>query len=143
LTLVLLAMSQIHLVPGRPTATGARALHPGAYWLFVAFEAIAIPLAVTILKRRQKPQYILPAIAVLVGLHFFGLVPAFGFRVFAWIGAAMCALALLTIWALPSSVSWELGGSARQVDLWALVVGLGCAVLLWCTALLLISPGLA
>src|SRR5215467_3013561 len=38
---------------------------------------------------------------------------------------------------LPPTVTWRVGLSRRQVDLWALVVGMGCAAFLWCLAVML------
>jgi hypothetical protein len=119
------------------TTAPAGVLHPNASWLSVAFEAVAIPLAVFILKRWRQHQYILPIIALIVGLHFFALVPAFGSFEFAWIGSAMSVIALATIWFLPPTVTWRVDTSRRQVDLWALVVGVGCAAVLWCSAVML------
>src|SRR6516162_1162948 len=58
------------------TTTPAGVLYLNAYWLSVAFAAVAIPLAVFILKRRRQHQYILPIVALIVGLHFFVLVLA-------------------------------------------------------------------
>ena len=138
LAIILVAIQRLHAPPPRTTAVVASATHPGAYWLSVGFEAVAIPIALFILKRTGRDRYILPTIAFLVGLHFFGLVPAFGAIEFAWVAGAMCALPVIVVVLLPPAVSWHIGGAARQVDLWALVVGLGCAAILWCSAVSLL-----
>ena len=135
LALVIAGVGQLR---SASTTTAAGVLHPNAYWFSVAFEAVAIPLAVFILKRRGQHRYILPIIALIVGLHFFALVPASGSFEFAWIGSTITVIALATIWFLPPTVTWRVGPSRRQVDLWALVVGIGCAAVLWCLAVLLL-----
>jgi hypothetical protein len=133
-----LVMAGVGQLRSPSTTAPAGVLHPNAYWLSVAFEAVAIPLAVFILKRWRQHQYILPIIALIVGLHFFVLVPAFGSFEFAWIGSAMSVIALATIWFLPPTVTWRVGPSRRQVDLWRLVVGIGCTAVLWCLAVMLL-----
>jgi len=122
-----LVMAGVCQLRSPSTAAPAGVLHPNAYWLSVAFEAVAIPLPVFILRRRRQHRYIWPVIALIVGLHFFALVPAFGSFEFAWIGSAMSVIALATIWFLPPTVTWRAGPSRRQVDLCALLVGMGCA----------------
>lgn len=92
------------------------------YGIFVGFEVIAIVCAVILLNRLKAKQYLLPVIALIVGLHFFGMVPALRSTEFWWVGGAMCALSLVTIFALPR-------------ESWTPVVGIGCAVILWLSAL--------
>jgi len=135
LALVIAGVGQLRS-PSSTTVAGVP--HPNVYWVSVAFEAVAIPLAVFILRRRRQHRYILPITALIVGLHFFALVPAFGSFEFAWIGSAMSVIALATIWFLPPTVTWRVGPSRRQVDLWALVVGMGTAAVLWCLAAMLL-----
>lgn len=78
-----------------------------AYRLAVGAEIIAIPIAGRVLTANGFPEAVMPAVAAVaavVGLHFFGLVPAFRSRYFAWVGAAFCGLALTAL-ALPVQVS--------------------------------------
>ena len=89
-----------------------------AYYLSVVFEAIFITLAVVFLTRTDRKYLLLPAISVVVGLHFFGMVWALASNEYWWIGVAMCCLPIVTVLALP-----------RQ--LWKPVVGFGCAIVLW------------
>src|SRR5215472_7557981 len=135
LALVIAGVGQLRS-PSSTTAAGVP--HPNVYWVSVAFEAVAIPLAVFILRRRRQHRYILPIIVLIIGLHFFVLVPAFSSFEFAWIGSALSVIALATIWFLPPTVTWRVGSSRRQVDLWALVVGTGTAAVLWCLAAMLL-----
>lgn len=92
------------------------------YGIFVTLEFVTITIAVVLLNRIGARQYVIPATAFIVGAHFFGMVPALHSNEFWWIGAAMCLLSLLTVWILPKHI-------------WAPVVGLGCAVILWLSAL--------
>jgi hypothetical protein len=99
-----------------------------SYQLAVLAEIIAIPLAGRLLTVAGRPDAIMPAVAAIVGLHFFGLIPAFQSWRFAVVGGAMVLLALLSL-ALPPSMT--IGSSGEQLALRAAVVGLGCALILW------------
>ena len=70
----------------------------------------------------------MPAVAAIVGLHFFGLIRAFQSWRFAVVGAVMVLLALLSF-ALPASVI--VGPAGAQFRARAAFVGLGCALCLW------------
>lgn len=105
---------------------GASRFNWRAYAMAVAFEAIAIPLAALACRRGGRPDLILPAVAGIVGLHFFGLALALAStgRVFVWTGTAMVALALAGLaCATPASI-----------DGWVAITGLGCAAILWAAA---------
>ncbi|HLW34513.1 MAG TPA: hypothetical protein VKS98_02535 [Chthoniobacterales bacterium] len=91
------------------------------YAIFVTLEVVAIVIAVTLLKRIGAKQYLIPAIAFIVGAHFFGMVPALGSNEFWWVGGAMCLLPLVTISILPQ-------------EKWSPTVGIGCAMILWLSA---------
>jgi hypothetical protein len=92
------------------------------YGIFVALEVVAIVCARILLNRFDAKQYLIPVIAFIVGAHFFGMVPALHSTDFWWVGGAMCVLPLVTIIAAPPRA-------------WSPVVGIGCAVILWLSAL--------
>lgn len=98
------------------------------YQLAVLAEIIAIPLAGRLLTAAGRPDAVMPAVAAIVGLHFFGLIRAFQSWRFAVVGGAMVLVALLGL-ALPPAV--PVGASGEQLRLRATVVGLGCALCLW------------
>jgi len=75
------------------------------YWAAVGFEVVAIIIAVWWLERIDRPAYILPVISVIVGIHFFGLVPAFHSLRFFWIGLVMFLLPIFAILLLPSELT--------------------------------------
>ena len=92
------------------------------YSVFVMLEFIAIFIAMIFLKRTGRTEYLIPVIAFIVGAHFFGMVPALRSNDFWWVGGVMCALPVATISILPQKI-------------WSPVVGIGCAVILWLSAL--------
>ena len=89
-----------------------------AYSIAVTAEAVLIFLAVIVLRILNRKDLILPIISLIVGLHFFGMVPALGSNLYWWIGGAMSLLPILTMSILPRPV-------------WNPVAGLSCAVILW------------
>ena len=111
-------------LPARPAGAGANPFKTRAYRLAVLFEAVAIPVSAVVLNVAGYPGAVVSAVAAIVGLHFFGLIPAFRSRRFAAVGGAMVAVGLLSL-LLPS------GGGAAGVDPRGAAVGLGCALVLW------------
>jgi len=107
------------------------------YQLAVLAEIIAIPLAGRLLTMAGRPDAVMPAVAAIVGLHFFGLIRAFQSWRFAVVGAAMVLVALLGL-ALPPAVS--VGSSGAQLGLRVAFVGLGCALCLWAGLITMIAP---
>jgi hypothetical protein len=115
--------SHPHLVSGSATFKGA------IYWSSVAFETVAILVAVFALRWKGLKDYIMPTVAFIVGVHFFGLAPAIvsSNSGFILVGAAMCILAAAIILGLGRSLI----SSAQSMA----VTGFGCAVILWASAL--------
>lgn len=109
-----------------PTEPSVNPFRTPAYRIAVGAELVAIPVAGRVLTANGFPEAVMPAVAAIVGLHFFGLVPAFRSRYFAWVGAAFCAVALASF-ALPVQVA----SGGGEVGLRAAFVGLGCAFTLW------------
>lgn len=96
--------------------------NPAAYGIAVGFEFIGIFVSLIILRSRCLYDFILPVISIIVGLHFFGMVPALGSREYWWVAAAMCAWPLAVMLFTPRR--W-----------WTPMTGLGCAVILWVSLL--------
>ena len=110
-----------------PVAAGEAGTYPigtRSYRLAVLFEVIAIPISAAVLNNAGYPGAVISAVAVIVGLHFFGLIPAFRSRRFAAVGGAIVAVGLLSL-VLPTGS----GVSPRGA-----LVGLGCALVLWVSA---------
>jgi hypothetical protein len=112
---IVVAAGQIQ--PAHPVRFNAR-----AYNWSIGFETIFILLAVIFLTKTDRKYLLLPVISLIVGLHFFGMIWALGSNNYWWIGTAMCFLPIVTMSILPR-------------NLWMPVVGLGCALILWLSAI--------
>jgi hypothetical protein len=62
--------------------------------LLLAFEWVPIFLAAVIFGRMSHPELILPAIAVIVGLHFIPLAKVFNVPLYYWTGGAIVLIAV-------------------------------------------------
>jgi hypothetical protein len=128
-TTFLVAAARLLLLSRRLSRSSASAgtnpFRSRAYLLAILFEVVAIPVAVVLLNRAGYPGAVGSAIVAIVGLHFFGLVPAFKSRRFAAVGGAMVLLGLLSL-LLPS-----VAGSASGVDPRGAATGLGSALVFW------------
>lgn len=93
-----------------------------AYNLSILFEVVLIFFAVLFLRGAERKDLLLPTISIIVGLHFIGMVWALGSNLYWWIAGAMCLLPVITV-------------SILRRGLWAPVVGLGCAVILWLSSI--------
>lgn len=108
--------------PPDPTAT-KNPFRTVSYRVAVVAMLVAIPAAGRVLTLTGQGDAIMPVVAVIVGLHFFGLVRAFESRNFAWVASSFCVLGLGALF-LPMQVG-------ETLALRYAVVGLGCALVLW------------
>ena len=103
---------------------GANPLRLRTYRAAVLFEAVAILIAVLLLGGRPAAARYLPTVvALIVGVHFLGLVAAFGSRIYFVVCAAMCLFGLAAL-GVPSPA------------MRAAIVGIGCGVVLDTTSLI-------
>ncbi|WP_231189267.1 hypothetical protein [Haladaptatus sp. DYF46] len=98
-----------------------------AYGISVVLMVIAFPVAGTILTRTGFESAITSVVAIIVGLHFFGLVRAFDAPIFAAIGSAMCLIGIVSLM-IPMQVVVD-GGSL--ITFRQSFIGFGCALILW------------
>jgi hypothetical protein len=112
-----------HFVSESGTFNGA------IHWSAVALETVAILVAVFALRWKGLKDYIMPAIAFIVGAHFFGLARAIisSGRGFILVGGSMCVLAAAIIFGLARS----LVSCSQSMAL----TGFGCASILWASGL--------
>ena len=103
--------------PGDPTRT---------FLLVNVGQAVLILVAVFGLARLGVPEFIAPAVVVVVGLHFLPLARALAVPLYLWTG-----LALLVVGALGA----VLAGTGAAVAVVRAVVGLSAALVLWSTSL--------
>jgi hypothetical protein len=135
-TAFLLAAARLLLLsrrlPRSSASAGTNPFRSRAYLLAVLFEVVAIPVAVVLLNRAGYPGAVGSAIVAIVGLHFFGLVPAFKSRRFAAVSGAMVLVGLLSL-LLPS-----VAGGASGVDPRGAATSLGSALVFWVGVLSLV-----
>ena len=118
-------------LPNPSTGVNANPFGTRAYRLAVLFQIVGIPASAVVLNNIGYPGAVVSAVAAIVGLHFFGIIPAFKSWRFAAVGGAMVSIGLLSL-LLP----YEAAGTSPRGAL----VGLGCAIVLWAGALpLLVS----
>jgi len=106
-----------HMQPAHPFTFNAK-----AYNLSIVFEVVLIFFVVVFLRRAERKDLLLPVVSIIVGLHFIGMVWALGSNLYWWTAAAMCLVPVTTMSILPR-------------NLWAPVVGIGCAIILWLSAI--------
>lgn len=103
----------------RPSLGGSVGLlqHP-AYAAAVAGAIVGIYSVTSLLPQLGLDDYLVPAVALIVGLHFLGLWRAAGAPHFLWIAAAMCTVSVSAM-VLPHA-DWRI-----------LAAGVGNALVLW------------
>jgi hypothetical protein len=97
-------------------------------------QGIAIGITFMLGFRLQRPEYIPPVVALIVGLHFFALAPILQKRFDYIVGSLLCLLALVTMFALPVYANAGEAGPGR-IFLWGAVIGIGSAMALWLGAI--------
>lgn len=107
------------------------------YLQVVRIEYVAIAAAVILGNVIHQQIWIMPVIALIVGIHFFALVNILQ-RVPALVkGALLCLTIIITVALLPATVRFN-GG---EVVLWAFVPGIACAMVLWVDAVMALGRG--
>jgi hypothetical protein len=65
--------------------------------------------------------------ALIVGVHFFALAALFRVKIYYLVGAILCLLAIITLFAVPESVNFD----GQQITAQWVVLGFGSAIILW------------
>ncbi len=94
-----------------------------------ATEGLCIGVASGVCRALNRFDLFFPLMALIVGVHFFPLATLFQVTPYYLVGALLCALALITLLAVPDQIT--LGG--HQIAAQPAVLGLGAAVILWGT----------
>lgn len=115
---------------GRKLANGAadgstRRTMRRRFLLVLAGELVALNLAAFLLFRYDLPQYLPPAVAIIVGLHFFPLAPTFKAPHFHATASVMTLAGVAAVLAIAQ------GGNIVTADGLAEIA---CALTLWATA---------
>lgn len=95
------------------------------FWLILAGEIIALNLVAFVLFARGAPQYLAPAFAIIVGLHFFPLAPTFNAPHFRVTGTVMTLAGVIAVLLIADGS--PAGTTAGIADI-------ACALTLWATA---------
>jgi hypothetical protein len=99
------------------------------FYLIFGAELVAIFLTVVVLRLIHYPDYILPGIAIIVGIHFVPLAALFKSPLFYGTGLVGCVIGLI-------------GFFVADPGLRQKVVGLSFGLMLWVTALWIVCVGL-
>ncbi len=127
---VLLTAAAIHLGHRRDAAPSPRTVHLPANWargvgIVNAAEVAAVAAVIAAAAGTGHPRVIPAAVALVVGLHFFPLARLYDQRRYRWTGALLSAVA---------AAGLALTATGLSDETLRLVVGLGCALVLWATA---------
>jgi hypothetical protein len=109
-------------------------------WFGIVFgiEIVLIALASTLLSTFQLDRFITPAIALIVGIHFFPLARLFRVPTYAMTGVLFSVLALVALLAL--LLGLPIAGPSPYN--WSVFVGVGVTFALWLTAISVTRFGL-
>lgn len=124
--LCLVALRQLQAarrIPKTPaTASQAKSVQTRRrrFGIILAFEWVPILLVAFVLGRLGHPDFILPAIAVIVGLHFIPLARLFDFPLYYWTGSSFVLVAVASF-------------AIDHLALRQAITCLGCGLALWLT----------
>lgn len=123
---VAIAVAAVYVLrqPGSGNVLSARAKRT-LVWASTG-EGIGIFVAINIVTNLHRPEWRLPAMVLVVGLHFLPIAYGAGFRVFYALAAALIAISLISF-ALPMPFGGELAGVGAATCLWiASVIAVQC-----------------
>ncbi|CAM3405506.1 hypothetical protein PALU110988_20975 [Paenibacillus lupini] len=101
--------------------------------LIFAAEGIAIAIAIAICNNTESTELIPLVIAIIVGVHFFPLAPLFQVKFYYWTGALLCLLPIVIRLFVPAE--FTLG--EHQINAYMSITGIGSALILWATGLII------
>lgn len=100
------------------------------YGIWIAFEVVLIVAAIVLFNVLDLVDFLPGTIAVIVGLHFLPLAPAFDEPAYKWTGYAMTAAG---IGGIAGGIDGILTGGA--------IAGFGSALVLWATGVAVVKRG--
>ena len=118
--------------PPTPELASQEAKESRIFAIVNGAQGIAIFIAVQVWTNLHRPEFLVPTVAIIVGLHFLALGPFFRSRSHIVIGITMCLMAIIVMVVIPQSTA-----AARPEGMapWGVALGIGNAVLLWATTL--------
>ena len=118
--------------PLTPELAAREAKESRIFTIVNGVQGVAIFIAVQVWSNLHKPEFLIPTVAIIVGLHFLVLGPFFRSRSHTVIGITMCLMAITVMVVIPQgTASSRPDGMAPR----GVALGIGNAVLLWATTL--------
>jgi len=114
-----LAAGYVLRLPG-PGISPSQKVSRVIMWSSIA-EGIGLFIAANLVTNLHRPEYLLPAMALVVGLHFLPIAWAASFTPFYALGAGLL-LASMAGFALAAPIGAEIAGAAAAVCLWLAAV---------------------
>ncbi len=116
-------------VPNYSTETDTQRGRRTGLWFGITFatEGLLIGVASAICNAINRFDLFFPIMAIIVGVHFWPLAALFEVKAYYFVGALLCVLALITLFALPEHAN--LGD--QQIMVQWVVLGFGAALILW------------
>lgn len=111
----------------RGAAEGRR--YGRTFGLVFGLEIVIIALGSILLNVFHHPEFLLPFVAIVVGLHFFPLAALFYVRLYYVTGALLVLVGVTVMLAVP--VNTMIG----NLHAWDALVGSICAIILWLTGI--------
>jgi hypothetical protein len=100
-----------------------------AFGMVFALEMVIIALGVILLNVFHHPEFRLPFVTIVVGVHFLPLARLFAVRLYSVIGILFVLVGVIVVLAVP--VSTMIGNLLA----WDVLVGSTCAFILWLTGI--------
>ncbi len=100
-----------------------------AYGLIFGIEILTIALCSMLLYRFHHPEFLMPFVSIIVGIHFLPLAKLFYMRLYYFIGILLVLVSVTVMLAVP--VNTMLG----NLQMWNALVGSITAVILWLTGI--------
>lgn len=122
-------LSQETLSVARARGAAEERRYGRTFGMVFSLEIVIIALAVILLNVFHHPEFLLPLVAIVVGLHFFPLAALFKVRLY-YVTGALLALASVTVM-LAVPVQTMIG----NLHTWDTLMGVICAVILWLTGI--------
>lgn len=135
-SLLLLVIAAALFIAARPTLQTPNHYGKGtfiAFWLVIAIECGVIGAVNVALTRAHHTEWIMPWIALVVGLHFLPLARINHNPLWYITGIALCTLVVTTVLVWPAAASLRVFGSA-PTNRWHFIIAAGCAVIFWLTS---------
>ena len=98
-------------------------------WFRIIFatELLAIGIAFVVCRAVNRVDMFFPVVVLIVGIHFFPLAALFRVNDYYLAGILLCALAVITLFAIPE----RLALNDLQIAAWRVTLGFGAAFILW------------